>query len=76
MRVAGRGALLRYEDHRDLIDRVTTANNVEPDLVMELLALEAKHSNLHGWGARPALRRDLSTIMDAHLAAIAGAAKP
>ena len=63
---------MKYDEHRTLIDRVAAENGVSSDLVMSLLNLEATHANLHGWGARPALRREITQIIDAHLKATAG----
>jgi hypothetical protein len=43
------------------------SNDVPEDLLLDLLDLEKKHQNLHAWGARPALRRDIAAVIDAHL---------
>lgn len=60
------------EIYDDLLAKVCAANQVPEDIVRQILALEAKHQNLHGWGARPALRRDIEAIVDAALQANAG----
>lgn len=52
---------------------VCARHNVPEAVVRQILALETSHQNLHGWGARPALRRDINQIVDAALQA--GAAK-
>lgn len=48
---------------------VCASNNVPEDVVRKILALEISHQNLHGWGARPALQRDINEIIDAALQA-------
>ena len=37
---------------------------MDPALVLALLALEDGHRNLHGYGARPRLRRAAERIID------------
>ena len=51
-------------DYRDVIDGVAARTGVSADLIVELLNLEFRHQNLHGWGARPALRREIAEIID------------
>lgn len=52
-----------------MIERVAETAGVPVSVVMELLALEPHHQNLHAWGARPALRREIVTIVDRAIAA-------
>lgn len=40
------------------------ANDVPERVLRRLLELEMQHQNLHGWGARPALRRDIAIVME------------
>lgn len=51
-------------DYRDVVEEVATRTGVQADLIVELLNLEFRHQNLHGWGARPALRREIANIID------------
>lgn len=51
-------------EYRDEIEEVATRMGVEAELIVELLNLQYRHQNLHGWGARPALRREVATIID------------
>ncbi len=45
------------------------ANGVPTETLRRLLALESNHQNLHGWGARPALRRAIAAIIEEEIAA-------
>lgn len=56
-------------EYRDVVEEVALRLGVPVELIVELLGLEARHSNLHAWGARPALRRELSAIVDRAIAA-------
>lgn len=58
--------LLQYDD---VITSVCERNGVDPELVRGLLRLEARYPNLHGWGQRPALRRDMAALVDVSLLA-------
>ncbi len=58
--------LLQYDD---VITAVCERNGVDPELVRDLLRLEAKYPNLHGWGQRPALRRQMAALIDAAIGA-------
>ncbi len=51
-------------EYRDVVIEVAGKTGVPPELMIELLDLEPDHQNLHGWGARPALRRAITTIID------------
>lgn len=51
-------------DHDDLIVAVSQRNGVKPELVRALMELEARFPNLHGYGARPALRREMMKIIE------------
>ena len=55
-------------DYREVIDEGAARMGVPADLIVELLNLEFRHQNLHGWGARPALRREIAAIIDRALA--------
>ncbi len=52
-----------------IVREVAAEQNVDPELLIRLLRLEEEHSELHGWGARPRLRRAAEQILDAALAA-------
>lgn len=54
-------------EHDDLIMAVCERNGVDPETMRELLSLEEDFPNLHGWGARPALRRAIAKIVDGSL---------
>lgn len=56
-------------EYRDVIERVAQGMGMPASVVMELLALEPLHQNLHAWGARPALRREIVAIVDRAIAA-------
>lgn len=51
-------------DYRNVVEEVAARTGVQADLIVELLNLEYRHQNLHGWGARPALRREIAAIID------------
>ncbi len=51
-------------EYRSVVEQVASTTGVNADLIVELLNLEFRHQNLHGWGARPALRRDIAAIID------------
>lgn len=50
------------------IELVSSRNGVSAGTMRRLLALEEDHPNLHSWGARPALRRDIDAIIEEDLA--------
>jgi hypothetical protein len=54
-----------------IIRSVSEEQGVDPDLILELLALEPQHSNLHGYGARARLRRAAEALIDAAFAKLA-----
>ncbi|WP_373461873.1 DNA modification system-associated small protein [Sphingomonas sp. SORGH_AS_0879] len=43
---------------------VSSRHGVPVRVLRRLLALEDDHRNLHGWGARPALRRDIAAVIE------------
>ena len=55
------------------IEQVAAATGVSVDIIVDLLNLEFRHQNLHSWGARPQLRREMAEIVDCALAAEQGA---
>jgi hypothetical protein len=58
-----------FGDRAEIMRTVAGEHGVDPVLVQSLLDLEADHHNLHGYGARPALRRAAEEILDAAFAA-------
>jgi len=52
------------EEYRSAVEAVALQTDLPVELLVELLDLESRHQNLHGWGARPALRREIATILD------------
>lgn len=50
------------------IELVSSRNGVSALTLRRLLALEDDHRNLHSWGARPALRRDIEAIVEEDMA--------
>ena len=55
------------DNYDEIIRAVADRNEVSFDLVKKLIALEEDHGNLHGYGARPALKRAVNEIIDAAL---------
>ena len=55
---------MQFEEHSDLIRQIAENNGVPVELIRQILELEPKYRNLHAWGARPALRRDLAALLD------------
>jgi hypothetical protein len=51
-------------EYRDAVIAAAEKGEAPVDILLELLQLENVHTNLHGWGARPALRRDMERILD------------
>jgi hypothetical protein len=50
------------------IEQVSSRNGVSAHTLRRLLSLEDEHRNLHSWGARPALRRDIEAIIEEDMA--------
>ena len=63
----------RLNDLDRIVREVAAEQAVDPELLIRLLRLEEEHRELHGWGARPRLRRAAEQILDAALAARRGA---
>lgn len=57
-------SLLQYSEE---IQAVCAANGVSADLVRRLLGLEERYPNLHSWGARPRLRREIAQLLEESL---------
>lgn len=51
----------------EIIDAVCKASDVDPQVVRRLIQLESKHKDLLAWGARPGLRREISTLLEPEL---------
>lgn len=51
-------------EYRDAVNAAAEKGEAPVEVLLELLQLENVHTNLHGWGARPALRRDVERILD------------
>lgn len=62
--MGGKANLRSLLEHDDLITAVCQRNGVDAQVMRELLSLEERYPNLHGWGARPALRRSIAEIID------------
>lgn len=58
------GVMARLTDLERIVGEVCGETGVDPALVLSLLALEDDHKNLHGYGARPKLRRAAERIID------------
>ena len=56
--------MTRLTDRAGIVEDVCAETGVDAGLVMRLLALEDGHRNLHGYGARPRLRRAAEQIID------------
>lgn len=52
------------QEFREEVEAVSRQNGVDPSVVLSLLALEERHQNLHGYGARGRLRRDMAAIVE------------
>lgn len=52
------------DSYDEIIRAVADRNDVPFELVKKLIALEDEHGNLHGYRARPALRRAVADIID------------
>lgn len=57
-------SMTRLTDRERIVREVCDDTGVDPALVLDLLALEDGHRNLHGYGARPKLRRAAERIID------------
>lgn len=62
----GRAVAVRLsEEYRVTVAQVAKKAGLSEDLLIELLNLEFQHPNLHAYGARPALRREIAKIIEA-----------
>jgi len=61
--------MTRLTDRERIVEEVCGETDVDPALLLALLALEDGHRNLHGYGARPRLRRAAEQIIDQAFAA-------
>jgi hypothetical protein len=59
-----RKGLMQYAD---VIADVCATNQVDPELLLKLVELEPLHRNLHAYGARPKLRREIETLIEPYL---------
>lgn len=64
------------EEYRDTVDEVAAKSGLPADLLVSLLDLELQYPNLHAYGARPALRRNITEILEREFAALAKDDKP
>jgi len=55
---------LLYREHSELLERVAAAQEVDLQVLESMLDLGTEFRNLHSYGARPALRRRLTAIVD------------
>lgn len=51
-------------DREAVVRDICAEYEIDPSLVMSLLALEENHTNLHAYGARPRLRRAAEVILE------------
>ena len=58
---------MEFEEHGELIREIAENNQVPVELIRQILELEPKYRNLHTWGTRPALRRELVGLVNAAL---------
>ena len=58
---------MKFEEHSDLIRQIAESNEVPVELIWQILELEPEYRNLHAWGARPALRRALTALLESAL---------
>lgn len=59
-----REGLARYED---VITAACIANHIPTDLMLALVRLEPLHRNLHGYGAKARLRREIEALLEPRL---------
>lgn len=50
-----------------VIDICSGMDDLDPEVIFRLLALETEHRDLFAWGSRPNLRRDIAAIVEAEL---------
>ena len=56
-----------FGNREAIIRSVAQQHDVDADLILQLMALETEHSNLHAYGARGRLRRAAEGLIDASL---------
>ena len=59
------GVMTRLTDRERIVEEVCSETGVDASLVLTLFSFEDGHRNLHGYGARPKLRRAAERIIDA-----------
>lgn len=53
------------ERRQDVVRDVATQHGLDPQLLLDLIGLEAEHTNLHAYGARGRMRRAAENLIDA-----------
>lgn len=64
------------EEYRDTVAEIAAQSGLPETLLVSLLDLELQHPNLHGYGARAALRRSISEILEGQFSGQADKEKP
>lgn len=63
------------EEYRDTVSDIAAKSGLSEDLLVSLLDLELQYPNLHGYGARPALRRSIAEILEQQFSMMADSDK-
>lgn len=56
------------EEYLDAVTDIAAKSGLPVELLVSLLDLELQFPNLHGYGARPALRRSITEILEIQFA--------
>ena len=64
------------EEYRATVEEVAAKSGLPIDLLACLLDLEVQYPNLHAYGARPAMRRSITELLEQQFAQIAQDDKP
>lgn len=59
------------EEYLDTIADIAAKSGLPVELLVSLLDLELQYPNLHSYGARPALRRSITEILELEFANLA-----
>ena len=60
----------RLIDYQEEIEAACAATSVPSALIIALLSLEKRFQNLHSYGARPNLRREIGELLEEHLSTL------
>lgn len=63
------------EEYIETVTDIAAKCGLSAELLVSLLDLELQYPNLHGYGARPALRRSITEIIERQFAAMTDSGK-